>query len=494
VSSNIALLWFRSDLRLDDNPALTAAVESKSAVVPVFVWCPEEEQAWAPGAASRWWLAQSLRDLDARLRAAGSRLILARGPSLPTLLRLAEESGANAVYWNRRYEPASIARDEASKRALTDRGIAAHSFNASLLFEPWTITKSDGTPYQVFSAFYRACLARRRPADPLAAPRSLPAPQAWPLGLGIDALALEPASDWTAGLRAAWTPGEAGAADQLTRFLDGPGAETYEHERDRPDHDGTSRLSPHFHFGEIGPRRLWHAAGERIEATTDAQLHRSTDAWLRQLVWREFAYHLLYWFPHTTNAPLRREFATLPWADDAAHLRAWQRGLTGYPIVDAGMRQLWATGWMHNRVRMIVASFLVKDLLLPWQQGSRWFWDTLVDADLANNTLGWQWTAGCGADAAPFFRVFNPVLQGRKFDPDGVYVRRWVPELAHLGRKWIHEPWRAPQIELDAAGVTLGAGYPRPIVAHDSARRAALTAYARIGARGREAGKTRGTL
>ena len=481
MPANSILVWFRNDLRLADSPALSAAVETRLPIVPVFVWSPGEEEPWPPGAASRWWLAQSLHSLDSSLRAAGSRLIVRRGGAFDALTSLARETGATAAYWNRRYEPAVVASDAIIERTLAAAGIGAASFNAPLLLEPWAVTKGDGTPYRVFTPFYRACLARERPAEPLPAPRRLVTPRRWPDSLDIDDLALEPAHDWTGGLRDAWTPGEPGAAAALAQFVDDGGVASYSLERDRPDHEGTSRLSPHLHFGEIGPRQLWHAAITSMDRTAVAD-HESVDSWLRQLVWREFAHHLLHWFPHTTDAPLRGEFETLPWRDDAHALAAWQQGRTGYPIVDAGMRQLWKTGWMHNRVRMIAASFLVKDLLLPWQSGARWFWDTLVDADLANNTLGWQWIAGCGADAAPFFRVFNPVLQGRKFDPDGAYVRRWVPELSRLANKWIHEPWKTPARELEAAAVVLGVTYPRPIVAHETARHAALAAYGRIAA------------
>jgi deoxyribodipyrimidine photo-lyase len=295
----------------------------------------------------------------------------------------------------------------------------------------------------------------------------------------LEALQLEPTIDWAAGIRKAWSPGAAGAAAELDRFLE-EAVHAYPGDRDRPDRAGTSRLSPHLHFGEIGPRSVWHAVKAHAELGSVKGLVKGSEAYLRELGWREFAHHLLFHFPHTTDKPLREEFLQFPWARKKANSRAWQKGRTGYPIVDAGMRELWETGWMHNRVRMIVASFLVKDLLLPWQEGARWFWDTLVDADLANNTLGWQWTAGCGADAAPFFRVFNPILQGGKFDPDGAYVRRYVPALKEMPAKWSHKPWEAPDDVLEKADVTLGRSYPRPIVDHAEARDKALAAYGEI--------------
>jgi deoxyribodipyrimidine photo-lyase len=473
----VSLLWFRTDLRVDDNAALAAAVAHAAEIAPVFVWSPEEESTWAPGAASRWWLDRSLRALDASLVALGSGLIVRRGPVLDALRDVARETGATAVFWNRRYEPAVIARDAALKEALRADGLTAESFNSALLSEPWQNRKDDGTPYRVFTPFWNAMKRRGGVAEPVDAPRELRAPAAWPTSVSIDDLGLLPEPDWAGGMREAWTPGEAGARAELDRFLRDALAD-YETGRDRPGVTGTSRLSPHLHFGEVSPRRVWHAVRDLASDRSEPAFDAAAECWLRELGWREFAHHLLFHFPNTTDEPLRPEFARMEWTDDERALRAWQKGLTGYPIVDAGMRELWTTGWMHNRVRMIVASFLVKDLRVSWQQGSRWFWDTLVDADLANNTLGWQWTAGCGADAAPYFRVFNPLLQSRKFDPDGAYIRRWVPELAALDRKWIHEPAGAPPLVLEKAGVRIGETYPAPIVAHDKARRLALEAYA----------------
>ncbi len=477
-----AIVWFRQDLRLSDHPALAAALNRGGPVVPVFIWAPEEEGAWPPGAASKWWLHHSLLALQDDLKRAGSRLVLRIGPSLDTLRQLLAETGAGAVYWNRRYEPAARERDGHAKQALRDAGLEAESFNAALLHEPWTIQNKSGKPFQVFTPFWRHCLSLPEPPPPLPPVTRLTSPARWPASARLEQLGLLPERDWAGGLRESWQPGAAQARAQLEHFLQ-DGFARYADGRNRPDLPGTSQLSPHLHFGEISPRQIWHALRTKAEAERAAD--RGWAAWrksqfLAELGWREFAHHLIYHFPYTDTEPLRPEFARFPWRHNPEGLRAWQRGQTGYPIVDAGMRQLWATGWMHNRVRMVVASFLVKDLLLPWQQGARWFWDTLVDADLAQNTLGWQWTAGCGADAAPFFRIFNPTAQGEKFDPDGTYVRRWVPELAALPNRWIHQPHAAPEEILDRAGVRLGTTYPKPIVSHVIAREIALEAFARL--------------
>jgi deoxyribodipyrimidine photo-lyase len=469
------LVWFRNDLRLADNPALQAALKRQSAVIPVFIWAPDEEVPWAPGAATRWWLHQSLEAFAVELQALGSKLILRCGPSLETLQRLIQETGATAVYWNRRYEPAVIARDASVKTALREQGVEAESFNAALLHEPWTIRNRSGKPFQVFTPFWKHCLTLPDPPAPVTAPKQIPAPARWPGSVALDEFALEPRIKWAEGMRAAWKPGSAGARQQLKRFINAA-FEHYSAERNRPDHVGTSRLSPHLHFGEISPRQIWSALN---------QIGGNSTAWrnsqfLAEVGWREFAHHLLYHFPHTPTEPLREDFKKFPWRNNLAWLEAWQRGRTGVPLVDAGMRELWTTGWMHNRIRMVVASFLVKNLLLPWQEGARWFWDTLVDADLAQNTLGWQWTAGCGADAAPYFRVFNPVSQGEKFDPNGDYVRQWVPELARLPAQWIHQPWNAPAAELTRADIVLGKTYPEPMVSLGISREVALDAYARM--------------
>ena len=468
------LVWFRQDLRLSDNPALAAAVDRGGEIIPVFIWAPEEDDVWRPGAASKWWLRRSLAGLNAELEKRGSRLLVRRGPTGKALLDLLAESGASAVFWNRRYEPAAVARDADLKSQLRERGIATESFKGNLLFEPWTIQNSGGRPFRVFTAFWRACLSK--PIAPASedAPMQLRAPETWPSSLELSALGLEPTVDWAAGLRETWQPGESGAKSQLERFRK-EAIQEYPTGREKPDVIGTSRLSPHLHFGEISPGQVWRAVVGTMNHG-GAGSRGACQAYLRQIGWREFAHQILYHHPQSPEQPLRAEFAAFPWKTDPRTLTAWTRGKTGYPLVDAGMRELWHTGWMHNRVRMVVASFLVKHLLIGWQEGAAWFWDTLVDADLANNTLGWQWVAGCGADAAPYFRIFNPVLQGLKFDPAGAYVRRWVPELAGLPNEWLHQPWKAPASILGEAGVNLGTTYPLPIVDHDEARHRALAA------------------
>jgi deoxyribodipyrimidine photo-lyase len=472
VENNMpAILWFRRDLRLADNPALRAAMAGGRPMVPVFVWAPEEEGAWAPGAASRWWLHQSLEELRRALERRGSRLTICRGPSVDALLNLAQECAADAVFWNASYEPAELAREKAVEEALRGAGFAARRFPGNLLFEPGTLRGSGGNPFQVFTAFWNACRRMPAPEAPAAAPKRVPGPEEWPASLAVRDLQLEPEIDWAGGLRAAWQPGEAGAAKKWKAFLREAGS-AYAEGRDRPDRAGTSRLSPHLHFGEVSARQIWHAA--------QSGGGREAEPYVRQLVWREFAHHLLFHYPDTPSEPQRAAFRRFAWRTNARNLRAWQRGQTGYPLVDAGMRELWRTGWMHNRVRMVAASFLVKHLLIRWQEGAAWFWDTLVDADLANNTLGWQWCAGSGADAAPYFRIFNPVAQGGKFDPEGRYVRRWIPELARLPDRWVHRPWQAPATILAASGVELGRTYPRPIVDHRAARERALEAFAQI--------------
>ncbi|MCS6771415.1 MAG: DNA photolyase family protein [Kiritimatiellae bacterium] len=467
MATAATIVWFRRDLRLHDHEALSAALKRGGSIVPVFIWAPDEESPWPPGSASKWWLHESLTAFDASLRELGSRLVIRRGPSLEALDKLIRETGASAIYWSRLYEPAVIERDKQIKSHLRARGIDARSFNASLLHEPWTIQTSSGKPYQVFTPFYRACQEIGDPSTPLPAPRELPSCP--PVdSLTIADLGLLPRIPWYHGMAQSWQPGETGALRRLESFS--PKAPAYKVDRDRPDLESTSRLSPHLHFGEISPRMMWWAIRK-------AHPGGSAESYLRQLIWREFAHHLLFHFPYTATEPLRPEFRSFPWRENPAALKAWQKGRTGYPIVDAGMRELWHTGWMHNRVRMIVASFLVKDLLVPWQRGAEWFWDTLVDADLANNTLGWQWTAGCGADAAPYFRIFNPILQGEKFDPDGEYVRRWVPELASLPSPMIHRVPELPDATLRQFGIELGRDYPRPLVDHASARDVALAAF-----------------
>jgi deoxyribodipyrimidine photo-lyase len=473
-----AIVWFRRDLRLADQPALMAALTSARTVVPVYVHAPEEDGEWTPGGASRWWLHHSLAALDAQLRERGSRLLVLRGPTIDALLGLARATGATAVHWNRRYEPIAIERDTRVKAALRAAGLAAESHGGALLFEPWTVQTGVGGPYRVFTPFWRNCRARLDTvAPPLPAPDALPLPPATPAGVPLASLTLLPRPPWDAGLAAAWTPGEAGALARLEAFCAGP-IDGYGDGRNRPDLPGTSRLSPHLHFGEVSPRQALAAATQRGDGAPGPTA--GAEAFVRELGWREFAHHLLYHYPATVHAPMDARFAALDWRVDAEGLRAWQRGQTGYPLVDAGLRELWRTGWMHNRVRMIVASLLTKNLGLHWREGVRWFHDTLVDADLANNVLGWQWVAGCGADASPYYRIFNPTLQAERYDPARDYVRRWVPELARLPDDWIHRPAEAPAAVLRAAGVTLGVTYPHPVVDFRGSRERALEQWARL--------------
>ncbi len=483
-SADATLVWFRHDLRLDDHPALLEAVRRGAPIVPVFIWAPDEEGDWAPGGASCWWLHHSLIALERSLHGAGLRLVVRRGPSEAALRTLIKETGATSVLWNRRYEPAAIARDASIKHRLRADGIDADSGNALLLFEPWTIRTRSGTPFKVFTPFWKSCLAHVEPREPDPAPvlKRL-APESWPSSLSIDELELLPTIRWDGGLAESWRPGERGATVQLDDFV-AQALSGYADGRDQPGgriagRGLTSRLSPHLHWGEISPRRVWHTVQGALEGATSST-RGSAKNFLAEIGWREFAHHLLFHFPETATEPLRPEFAHFPWRDDDDALRAWQRGGTGYPLVDAGMRELWHTGWMHNRVRMVVGSFLVKHLLLPWQTGARWFWDTLVDADLASNTLGWQWTAGCGADAAPYFRIFNPIMQGERFDAEAVYVRRWVSEVAALPDSVIHKPWEASAGQRRDAGIVLGETYPNPIVEHKAARERALAALATI--------------
>lgn len=477
--SRPSLVWFRRDLRLADQPALQAAIDAGRPVIPVFIQPDDKNQSWPTGGASQWWLHQSLANLNDRLQSVGSKLILRRGPVRDVLLSLVKETDAAAVFWNRRYEPENIELDKRLKAELKESQIDVVSTNGHLLFEPWEVQSKDGKPYQVYTAFWKACLKQASPAEPLPPPKRIAAPKSWPESLSLDGLRLMPRIVWYKGMESAWSPGEASAHKELDLFLKSAVTD-YAGTRNFPAVKGTSRLSPHLHFGEISPRTIWHETIRVLRQRFGSSFELEDNQFLKEIVWREFAYHLLFHFPRTPNEPLREQYAKFPWQEDPEQLKAWQKGMTGYPIVDAGMRELWHTGWMHNRVRMIVASFLIKDLLIPWQRGAEWFWDTLVDADLASNTLNWQWNAGCGADAAPFFRIFNPVLQSKKFDTDGEYIYRWVPELAKLSAEWIHEPWAAPTEVLHKAGITLGETYPLPIVDHDEARQLALKALAAI--------------
>lgn len=479
MPSSPIILWFRRDLRLSDHPALAAAVTRSDAVVPVFVHDDQAAGKWALGAASRWWLYGSLTGLAKAIAARGGRLVLRRGATAAVLEEIARETGAEAVYCSRSIEPWAARLEEETRIRLGAAGIALKRFGGTLLHDPHQLkTQADG-PFKVYTPFWRALSARVNVGRPIEAPGRFGAPKNAVASDRLERWGLRPkAPDWAGGLRETWSPGEEGAQARLTAFLD-EALIDYADRRNRPDQAGTSRLSPHLAFGDISPRQCW-AAAEAAAAHHGRKAETGCATFLKELAWREFSAHLLHHFPKLPEAPFREEFAHFPWRRDTAGLAAWQRGRTGYPIVDAGMRELWATGWMHNRVRMIVASFLIKDLLVPWQEGEAWFWDTLVDADLANNAASWQWVAGSGADAAPYFRIFNPVTQGETFDPAGRYVRRWVPELAALPDTAIHAPWQAPEAVLAKAGVVLGKTYPPPIVDHGRARQHALAAYERV--------------
>jgi deoxyribodipyrimidine photo-lyase len=477
-SKAATIVWFRNDLRLADHRALHAAVESGAPIIPVFILDDDTPGAWKIGGASRWWLHHSLASLAAALEARGNHLILRRGPARAILAQLLDETGAAEIVCSRGYEPWAAALEAAIKSDCEARGVAFRRFGGVLLFEPERVRNKSGEAFRVYSPMWRAVSSGEPPRQPLPSPKTLNAPASVPKTDRLAAWDLLPAKpDWASGLRATWTPGEAGARARLDVFLR-EALRDYADQRNRPDLPSTSRLSPHLHFGEISPVMCWWAA--RHHAADDPKCDKGLEVFLKELVWREFSYQLLVLDPKLPDQPFRSEFAAFPWRKETGHLKAWQSGQTGYPIVDAGMRELWTTGWMHNRVRMIVGSFLVKHLLLPWQAGEAWFWDTLVDADLASNAASWQWVAGSGADAAPYFRIFNPMKQGETFDPAGAYVRRWCPELGRLPDALIHAPWTAPAEILAAAGVILGKTYPKPIVDHSTARERALAAFASI--------------
>ena len=464
-----ALVWFRNDLRLADNPALHAATTGFGKVTALFVH--ERDDGLRPiGAAADWWLRQSLKRLAADLGAIGIPLEIVEGNSASIVPDRVRKGRIDATFWNRRYSPAQRSLDTHIKSALAADNVDVRSFNASLLVEPFDIATGSGKPYAVFTPFWKSLRQRDIP---------VPLPRALQVGKPIQ-LTINDASDrlpnWAEKLAQHWTIGEAAAQRTLHEFLDHK-VRRYPAGRDLPGHDLTARLSPHLHFGEIGPRQVWLTALAHAAHTPDGE---AVEKFLSELAWRDFSYHLLYHRPDIANVPMQAKYEALPWRDDDTAFRAWQQGRTGFPIVDAGLRQLWATGWMHNRVRMLVASLLAKNLMIDWRAGERWFWDTLVDADDASNPASWQWVAGCGADAAPYFRIFNPVLQGEKFDPDGAYVRQWVPELAKLPNKWLQRPYEAPAAALEAAQLRLGADYPRPIVDLGRSRSRALEAFAAL--------------
>ena len=459
------IVWFRQDLRLNDNPALQSALNGKNAVTPVFI--DDNDCGRQPGIMGRWWRDKSLAQLNDALKSRGSRLVFRKGRAQEVLPTLAKQVGATAVYWNRQYEADIVARDTAIKSTLKEGGIDAESFNGSLLFEPWEVTsKSTGRPFKVFTPFWSACCALGLKRGLWNVPDKITAPAQWPQS---DALPATAPLDHMDSLDI-WQPGEDGARDALALFL-AQNIAGYAERRNLPAEPATSRLSPHLRWGEISPAR--------IVAETEATNIKTDDGtkFLSELGWREFSYQLLYHNPELAETCLQNKFEAFPWRNDADAFEAWKRGETGYPIVDAGMRELRRTGYMHNRVRMIVASFLIKHLLIDWREGEKWFWECLVDADPANNSASWQWVAGCGADAAPYFRIFNPILQGPKFDADGIYTKTYVPELSALSGKTLYAPWTAKSDMLDSGAISLGDTYPNPIVNHEAARARALESF-----------------
>jgi deoxyribodipyrimidine photo-lyase len=469
-----ALIWFRLDLRVQDNAALQAAIRLGLEIVPVYIWPPEDEHPWDAGGASKWFLHHALKDLQQSLEAHQLKLIIRKGDALEVLKTLIHETNAQAIFWNRQYEPQAIERDTHIKKTLINQGLHLQSFNSSLLYDPLTIRNKTNNPFQVFTPFWKHCITLGIPEPIQVDIQALQKPNTWPKSDSLDSLELLPKIPWDTGLDQFWQKSIKSNDQRLTYFIKNI-VKNYQKDRNYPAKDGTSCLSPYLHFGQLGPRQIIAALKE-----AGCDHHPSAQVFTKEIVWREFAYHLLYHFPDTPDKPLKTDFERFPWVQNKHFVKAWQRGKTGYPLVDAGMRQLWETGWLHNRIRMVVGSFLVKHLLQPWQVGSKWFWDTLVDADLANNTLGWQWVCGCGADAAPYFRVFNPVLQSEKFDFEGLYIKRYVPELKNLQAPYIHRPWEAPESLLLEAGIVLGKDYPHPIVELTKGRDAALAAYNKI--------------
>ena len=461
------IVWFRQDLRLHDNPALTAALAGAERIIPVYIH--DDDIAWSPGAASRWWLHHALAALLGAIRQRGSRLLLRQGQTLEVLQQLVAETGADAIYCNRLYEPALFKRDQQLHKQFSASGIAFNVYPGNLLREPDTVLNQSQQPYKVFTPFYKCCLREGWDRHVCKTPRKLPAVSTRLSSDSLEALQLLPGIHGDTAFYNHWQPGEAGAWQRLRRFIR-RGLQAYHQARDIPSRAGTSRLSPHLHFGEISARAI-------IAELERQDVRKAGEAFIRELIWRDFAHSVLFHFPHTTDKPFDARFNNFKWKQSKKLLRAWQQGLTGYPIVDAGMRELWQTGYMHNRVRMIVASFLTKNGMLHWKQGAEWFWDTLVDADLAANSMNWQWVAGCGVDAAPYFRIFNPVTQSHKFDKDGLYIRQWLPELARLPNKYIHEPWKAPDAIQQQAGCIIGKNYPGPVLGLKTTREAALEAY-----------------
>ncbi|MBN0987553.1 cryptochrome/photolyase family protein [Amphritea pacifica] len=472
--STPVIVWLRHDLRLADNPALFYAAQ-QGPVIPVFIEDTIYESPWQPGAASRCWLHHSLDSINKQL---GGCLRLFQGDPLTVLSQLIEKTGALAVFWNRCYTPQAVSRDSRIKQTLKTAGIEVHSFNGSLLWEPWEVSKGDGTPYKVFTPFFRkGCLNAPPPDVPLPRPQlqSASDPE-YSNQLSLEQLGLLPDHPWCERISEHWDISEDAAWRLLQQFTT-ERLKHYQQGRDIPSLEATSTLSPYLQWGQISPRQIWYYSQQQATAPG---LENALDTFLKELGWREFAYYQLYHNPGISDTNLNPRFNLFPWRNDPASCRDWQRGQTGFPIIDAGMSELWQTGYMHNRVRMLVGSFLVKNQLQHWLHGARWFWDTLVDADLASNSANWQWVAGCGADAAPYFRIFNPVTQGQKFDPDGSYVRRYLPQLAQLPSRYIHTPWEAPASVLSDAGIALGSTYPEPILDLKATRKQALEAFSQL--------------
>lgn len=466
MSHEKSIVWFRQDLRLSDNPALCEGVE-RGSILPIYILDDENAGRDAMGGASRVWLYHAL---DALNKSLDGHLHVYKGDARAIIQKLAEDCSVDNVFWNRCYEPWRIKRDKGIKQDLCDMYINVESFNGSLLWEPWTINKDDGTPYKVFTPFYRkGCLNAQPPRRPLHKPKKIHYFNDKIHSVNLSDLNLLPTPRWDKDVTDHWDISEQGAFDRLQDFID-EGLDDYKEGRNMPAKPNVSRLSPYLHFGLISPNSIWHTV-------TSIGDNKNIDHYCSELGWREFSYNLLYNNPDLSTKNLQSKFDAFPWKTDAKALKAWQQGQTGIPMVDAGMRELWQTGYLHNRVRMIVGSYLVKNLRIDWREGERWFWDCLFDADHANNSAGWQWIAGCGADAAPYFRIFNPVTQGTKFDPDGEYVRHYIPELKNMPDKYLFSPWEAPEDVLENAGVSLDDTYPRPIVDLKQSREDALEAF-----------------
>ena len=482
MNGGTTIVWFRDDLRLQDNPALYLACESAENVLPVFIFDEQAMGKWKIGGASRWWLQKSLESLQHQLKKYGSDLLILKGESLDVLSQIIKQTQSTAVYWNRRYTPGLIESDKLIKKKLTQGGISVKSQEGNLLIEPWRILNQSALPYKVYTPFWKRLQKELVVSPPAIVPEpaSIPhLPVKMPDSLDIDELKLYDTSiNWAANFSDFWTPGSVGADKALEKFIT-ESISVYPEQRDFPFVDLTSHLSAHLHFGELSVKQVWLVIWQQIEHG-DRKDVNALWAYLRQLAWREFCHYLLFQFPGIDHKPFNKTFKNFEWRSDMRLLKKWQHGQTGYPLIDAGMRQLWHTGWMHNRVRMVCASFLTKHLMIHWREGAQWFWDTLVDADLANNSCGWQWVAGSGADAAPYFRIFNPILQSRKFDAQGGYIRQWVPELENLDKRHIHAPWEAESAVLAKAGIELGKTYPHIIIEHPVARQRALDAYARL--------------